>query len=188
MRLSGSALLLAIAAAAAVAAPTGGAEAAIFNVNRTIGLGGVSGTLTTDGTIGALATQNITDWNLVLSDGAATLVLTPANSQHVIDGQAFSATATQLVFDFAAPSGAALFQAPFIGAGTNYWCLEIAGCTGAGPQAESVYLNFTPPGVVATYATAQVIGTVVATVAEPAAFAIFGLGLVGLGILRRKRA
>ncbi|HEV7263954.1 MAG TPA: hypothetical protein VGN83_03420 [Falsiroseomonas sp.] len=185
MRRTASTLLLALAA---VAAPIGGAEAAIFNVNRAIGLGGVGGTVTTDGTIGALATQNITDWNLLLSDGSTTLVLTPANSQHVIDGQALSATAAELVFDFAAASGAALFQAPYIGANTNYWCLEISGCTGAGPRAESVFLNFVPPGVVTTFTTAQVIGTVAAAVAEPAGFAIFGLGLLGLGMLRRQRA
>ena len=45
----------------------GAAQAITYNVNRTIGAGTVTGFVETDGTIGILATGNITDWVLTLS-------------------------------------------------------------------------------------------------------------------------
>ena len=47
------------------------ADVIIYNVNRTVVLGSVTGTITTDGTVGTLATNDITSWNLTLNGPAA---------------------------------------------------------------------------------------------------------------------
>ena len=121
-------------AGASLIALTAGAEAAVFNLNRTIGGGSVVGTVTTDGTLGVLAQGNITDWSLALNDGSNTFTLlgpsSGNNSRLVVVGTALSATATQLMFDFAAP-GLAIFQNPNVGSGINWYCVEgpASGCT-----------------------------------------------------------
>jgi len=64
-------LASALALALAVGAPAIGSASVIFNVNQTIGAGGVTGTITTDGTLGALGSTNLLGWSLTLNDGAA---------------------------------------------------------------------------------------------------------------------
>jgi hypothetical protein len=82
------------------------ADAIIYNVNRTVVLGSVTGTITTDGTIGTLATNDITSWNLTLNGPAASpFNLTNLNSGVEIIGNDLSADATNLYFDFSGPSG-----------------------------------------------------------------------------------
>lgn len=48
-------------------------------VNQTIGAGGVTGDIITDGTIGVLGAADIVSWNLLLNDGTNTALLTPSN-------------------------------------------------------------------------------------------------------------
>jgi hypothetical protein len=47
----------------------------IYNVGQTVGSGTVTGSITTDGTIGVLSSNNILDWNLVVNDGTNTVNL-----------------------------------------------------------------------------------------------------------------
>src|SRR5438876_4038918 len=93
-------LASALAMALAAGAPAISSASVIFNVNQTIGAGGVTGTITTDGTLGALAAANLVDWALTLNDGASTFLLNSANSEvGFILGKALSETASQLLFD-----------------------------------------------------------------------------------------
>ncbi|HEY4909538.1 MAG TPA: hypothetical protein VIJ73_08550 [Methylomirabilota bacterium] len=137
-------ILLASALAMALAAgtPTIGSASVIFNVNQTIGAGGVTGTITTDGTLGALASANVVDWALTLNDGASTFLLTSANSEvGFILGAALSETASRLLFD-TANGGIVLFQNPTIGSGQNFWCLDNPfGDCASRPGAESLRIN-----------------------------------------------
>ena len=43
-----------------------------YTINDTVGAGTVTGTITTDGFLGTLATSDIIDWNLVLTNGFGT--------------------------------------------------------------------------------------------------------------------
>src|SRR5262245_25691325 len=93
-------------------APVVGAAGVIFNVDQSIGAGGVTGTITTNGALGALAPGDLVDWKLTLNDGVTTFLLTSANSQVGFAlGTALSETPTQLLFD-TANGGIVLFQAP----------------------------------------------------------------------------
>ena len=102
----------------------GTASAAIvYNVNQTVQTGGVTGTITTDGTIGSIGSGNITAWNLILSGGAATFNLTNGNSGVFVTVPSHvTATAQNLFFDYDTPNnGYLLFQVSF-GDATRYWC------------------------------------------------------------------
>lgn len=159
-----------------------------YDVNRTIaGVGSVVGTVTTDGTIGVLARNNVTGWALTIDDGdgnGSFTLLGGINSALLMLGNLLSADADSLAFDFNG-TGFALFQSPTTGSSVNWWCLEGAnsGCAGYG-QGETVN-RFNEP----TYAfrnTAQVIGTTGGTVPEPATLGLIGLALAGLAATRRR--
>jgi len=81
-----------------------------YNVNVSFGSSGsMVGTITTDGTQGALSVANITGWNLTIKDyGTNSTTLTPANSSWSSGNQdtggqpnsAFTATSTTLTFTY----------------------------------------------------------------------------------------
>jgi hypothetical protein len=65
-------LLGPIAALMATYGLAGTSWATLYNVNDTVGAGSVTGTIGTDGHVGALALGDITSWDLVLNDGSNT--------------------------------------------------------------------------------------------------------------------
>ena len=75
-----------------------------YYVNQTIGAGGVTGYIETDGTIGVLGATNIVGWNLQLNDGASTYNL-PGGVFFPFTGSDLSATASQLLFNFSGTDG-----------------------------------------------------------------------------------
>ena len=113
----------------------GAANATVYQVNQTIGAGGVTGTITTDGTVGTLAASNITAWNLTLTgNGGATFQLVNGPSGVEVGNISdpfnpnagtpdLTADAQHIYFNYDATDGGYLgFQTlPFYG-GQNYWC------------------------------------------------------------------
>jgi hypothetical protein len=152
----------------------------------------LSGTITTDGTIGELLFANITAWDLDIIFGATTANLTEANSALDAWGAASATgiTATSggnLAFDASSSADAGFgFQegAPNFAAS---WALCSAGGTGcfitAGTESLINGSNVSSLGLpdeVISFAT-------VSSVPIPAAAWLFGSGLFGLiGLARRK--
>lgn len=67
---------LATACIASLLSLSAAAQAAtVFNINRAIGTGSVTGTVTTDGTPGSVLAANVTGWNLTLSEGGDSIAL-----------------------------------------------------------------------------------------------------------------
>ena len=185
-------LASALAMALAAGAPAIGSASVIFNVNQTIGAGGVTGTITTDGTLGALASANLVDWALTLNDGATTFLLTSANSEvGFILGKALSETASQLLFD-TANGGIVLFQNPTLGSGHNFWCLDNPfGDCASRPGTESLRIN--GPTQSAGWQGIVVIGAADAAVPPsairlPATLILLGLGFGALMLYSARRA
>jgi hypothetical protein len=169
------------------------ATAITYNVNQTIGAGGVTGFIETDGTIGVLGagTADILDWNLLLNDGNTTVdMLGPlsGNNSGVLNevfggGSALSATATQLLFDFSGPPDFFLFTSNTV----NALCFEsLPGCItsrGATPVGVSLVLGLDANNVQFTSLSGtQVIGTTsTSSIPEPSTLALLGAGIALLG-------
>lgn len=160
-----------------------------YSVNRTIGIGSVTGFIETDGTLGGLTAANVVDWSLLLNDGTSTYTITGplsgSNSVVYSQGADVTASATQLLFNFSGvDNGIFLFQQGLF-SGTHYYC--DATQTGACFAGETVV----PISVFSSYQNAPRSGDVVigtaggSAVPEPGTY---GLMLTGLGILMRKRS
>jgi hypothetical protein len=181
-----------------------------YNVNQTVGAGGVTGTIQTDGSTGSLAAGDVLTWDLLINNGSGTFDLTNLNSSVTSNGADLSATATQLSFNFAASdSGYLLFEAPDP---FQYFCLETDqicsfNFSGSGvdlalsasdPSTEQ-FKSVTGPQVVASVSSSPLgtsgpplgtddpptdpIGT-----PEPSTFSFLGLGIAALGFWKYRAA
>jgi hypothetical protein len=169
------------------------ADSVVYPVDETVGGGSVTGYIETDGTIGALNTGNVTDWNLLLNDGANTLdLLGPlsgsANSAFSVIGSALTATQGQLFFDFSSSTpGTAIFQSPFIGSGQDYWCLQTGSDCGMQTAAQSLELDPTATIQISNFIGNQAISGPSSMVApEPSGFSLVILGLAFYVFLERR--
>jgi hypothetical protein len=170
-----------------------------YNVNQTVGSGGVTGTIQTDGATGALGNADVIGWDLFLNDGSGIFELTTANSTFFTGGD-LSATASDLLFNFTnSDSGFFLFEAS--SAPAQFWCPEAAASicmvnslfSGSG---ESLDLDDTNPNT-EQFTTYTGTNVVVASISdpvgandpsvdpigtpEPSTFSFLGLGIAALG-------
>ena len=170
-----------------------------YNVNQTIGAGGVTGTITTDGATGTLTGADFVAWSLLLTDGVSSFTLNQGNSD-VLDYASNSslygapsvdvtATSTDLKFDFNGPDPGYLgFQAGGDYSGQHYWCLATASqafaCKGGGQTVApiSVFVSYQFQG----YSGNQIFASVAAGgVPEPSTWAMMMIGVAGLGAAMR---
>jgi len=150
----------------------------------------VSGTITTDGTIGVIQSSNILDYDLKLIDNirpAYDVELTPANSGIWYDtGGGLTATATTMSFNFSDAGAVFIIQGLLHGfsSGYQYFCFQAS--TGPCIQGETIVPDyFSLDGVSAT----GLVGTVPLSGApEPGAWAMMLLGLLGVGAVTRRQA
>ena len=155
----------------------------VYSVDRTVGNGSVSGFIETDGTIGILKKNNITDWELTLTVlGLSDKIELGSQSDHKIVGNAVAATATQLWFDFDVKNSSNYLL--FLGTNPkNFWCLETRNCAGQSP-AETISLSDSRSQVPQS---GRIAFAQVSAIPVPAAVWLFGTALIGLAGFARRR-
>lgn len=162
------------------------AQATTYVSSHAVGTGTVQLSITTDDTIGVLDEDNILDWTISMTNLGTTFTLFgPAsgdNSTVRIDGNAFKATAANLTFDFNATNALVLFQST--GLGRELYCLQGKACfdNGGGAEFVSPVAGFTGSARLARSGE-----QFVASVPEPASWALMLLGFGGLGAMLRTR-
>jgi hypothetical protein len=153
----------------------------IYTVNRSVGAGFVVGTITTDDTVGVLATSNILAWDLTVNNGSASTQLsnTLLGNNVFVTGNQLSATPTELLFNFDAQTVNYLyFESSFA---NNFWCIESRGCAEQSPFETVVVAN---NRVNVARSGSEVIGS---TVPEPSTWALVALSGSALALRRRLR-
>lgn len=163
------------------------AKATVYVVNLSGGGGTATGTISTDGTIGALSVANITGWSLDLTSGANDAAIKSSGASRVrMFGSGLTATSAGLFFDFSATNYAIFELWPSVGT-LNFLCFTGGvNCGGATNQisigASNEVSTVAKTGVQQIAAVASV-----ASVPEPASWALMigGLGLVGMSMRRR---
>ena len=193
-----------------LATATANAATITYFVDRIIddgsgSVGTVTGTITTDGTLGVLHAGNINSWTLTLTaqnlngslpdtttdiissaDTLARTVIRPNNGDTAV-----SATPTHLLFDFdfkdKSPSQVDSYFFLRGGSG-NYWCLETSVCIDDGVnKAETIGLNIDGTAVAKRVEHTGVVAFAT-VIPVPAAVWLFGSGLLGLiGLARIRR-
>lgn len=164
------------------------AQAIIYDLDLTAGSVDVTGFIETDDTIGTLSTGNILDFEVLLTaPGITNGLINPGNViQAFISGTDFSATLTDLFFNFDG-TGFLIIQG---GTSNNFLCIEAenAGCSSQGHGISVGFQVISGTGPLRgnlSFATAASNGG--QQVPEPGTLALFGIGLLGLGVAHRRR-
>jgi hypothetical protein len=152
----------------------------------------VSGTLTTDGTIGVLQSSNVLSWNLLLTDNlrpAFNVDLTPANSGIWFDvGNGLTASATGLSFDFSLAGAVFIIQGTTQGFGSGYQYFCFQATTGPCLTGETIVPDYyAQDGVLATGLTGSTPLAPTPPIPEPSILAMESVGFAGLGFLAYRR-
>ena len=167
----------------------GVSKADTYDINQIFGSAGSTvGTITTDGNLGVLTPIDITSWNLTLTDGSSSTILTPLNSTvgsgvgnvGGLNNVDLTATSSSLLFDF---SGGDAGSWGFSG-GTGQFCLTTySNCFGPAPALGTYGVG----GNSWNFSVISGQQVIASAVPEPSSLSMCGAVLVAFGGMRRMR-
>ena len=166
------------------------ANALTYSFNLPVGLGGITGLVVTDGTLGALAQDNFSSIGLTVSDGSFSspvgIISMPGPSSFA--NPALTATATGLFYDFSYGSNG---YVDVYNVGSAYFCLT--GNIACGGYANGASLQIGAQPVAFTHYIGLTQIASIAEVPVPATAWLFlpvvvGLGAAGMRNRKAKRA
>lgn len=163
----------------------------IYEVNRVIGNGTVTGFIETDGTLGSISELQFIDWSLDMTSPDINGGVTSTSSTGDIifnTGAMITATATDLLFDYDFNSVFGFYTSV-----SAWWCLAGgAGGDNGCYQSPGELMGYSDTtGNDAEYASrsgVQSFASVTTSVPEPGSLALIGIGLLGLGWAQRRTA
>jgi PEP-CTERM motif len=189
---------LAFVAGFALLLATAEARATVYTLTGVSSIS-VSGTITTDGNTGTLSQADITSWQLNQPDTTFVTSLNPSNSTVSLTGNALTATATQLLFDFSDTTPSLLvFESPNFLGGSGGFSLQFCDGTSACQDGNlttyhsSILLALIAPGLgntqdsIAESGVTQIGAATAGGVPEPSTWAMMLLGFAGLGFAFRQ--
>jgi len=194
MKLSQTLLAMTIAALALA----GEAKAAdiVYDVNLTIGAGGVVGTITTDGDLGVIGASDILAWNLTgTGNGGSTFnwvngnsLVAVGNNTDVFNPNAgtpdLTATANDIYFNFSATDGGYLaFQTPPLYGGQHYVGFGANNNSDVFQGEAVVPVYYSDPSTISEPKSGNQIIASVAAVPEPGTVPLLWLGLGVLAVI-----
>lgn len=160
-------------------------RANVYFVDLTIGAGSLAGSITTDGTIGALDTSNIVAWDLALNDGTSVISLTNSNSVAQVIGADLTASPSALFFNF---SGIDYGQFDFYNQTSepNFGtvCIEDLNNNCGGDSSSIVLYDLDQDGL---YASSDLSGNQQISGPEPVSAALWLTGIGAMILVRRRR-
>jgi hypothetical protein len=169
---------------------TGSAAAnIIYHADDHVGVGTVTGTITTDGVIGTLGAGDILSFNLTLFDGTGTATLTSGvNGRVAITSNNVTATATQLLFNFNSNGGLLNFFDTST-CSPPEWSFETVGSGVAcnGTTGNQMGVSAVLPFGSGTYSNKSGNTVFASTVPEPGSMGLMVAGLASLIGLAKRR-
>jgi hypothetical protein len=169
------------------------AAATTYNINDGTASLGVTGTITTDGTIGVLSAANIADWNLLLNNGSSTADLTGPlsgnnSSIFVSIGNDLSASATGLFFDFGDTSAPGIFSLRLPNGSASLASISFLNQFVEPASPEIVlFISPSPSNLIGEQGLVQIGDVVTSPVPEPSTWAMLLLGFAGIGFMAYRR-
>jgi PEP-CTERM motif len=169
-----------------VCAPLSLASPVVYSLSDHVGTDSISGTITTDGTIGVLASGDITSFILTFSDGISDVTFTESPFSIDIEGSGVTASSTSLTIDYGITGN---FFLQNVSGGPPYYCLS-GGTTicgnlsgsGAFLDGGNNEMDVSRSGI-QDFASIAAVGAV----PEPELLSLVGLGMAAISVARRKR-
>jgi len=160
-----------------------------YNVDQTVGLGRVYGTITTNGATGSLSSSDFVSWSLELVGVGASYRITNSDAGAVVWGDTngdVTATLTDLSFNFSGGAAGYLVFQDGYKSGMHYYCDSdgVTQCLAGESDVPQSYNDGTQQIVAMT--GNQVIGVVGGAIPEPPTWVFMLVGFGGLAFAARQ--